>query len=115
MTKPYCTGAVYHVKGQALQGWTLHLMEYNVSILVHALPIFVARHTDDPAEAGSTPPGAPARAHRPDHLIDSHGRIIRDLRLSVTDRCNFRCVYCMDPAFRYMPKQQLLSLEEYLT
>ena len=46
--------------------------------------------------------------------MDAHGRVIRDLRLSVTDRCNYRCVYCMDPDFRYMPKQQLLSLEEYV-
>jgi len=28
-------------------------------------------------------------------LQDSHGRIIRDLRISITDRCNFRCVYCL--------------------
>jgi cyclic pyranopterin phosphate synthase len=61
------------------------------------------------------PPNAPQDAHRPDRLIDSHGRTIHDLRLSVTDRCNFRCVYCMDPDFRYMPKQQLLTLNEYLT
>ena len=60
------------------------------------------------------PAKAPPHALRTDHLIDSHGRIIRELRLSVTDRCNFRCVYCMDPDFRYMPKQQLLTLEEYL-
>jgi GTP 3',8-cyclase len=61
------------------------------------------------------PPRAPGAAHLPHRLIDSHGRTIRDLRLSVTDRCNFRCVYCMDPDFRYMPKQQLLRLEEYVT
>jgi cyclic pyranopterin phosphate synthase len=60
------------------------------------------------------PPPAPSHARKPDYLIDSHGRTIRDLRLSITDRCNFRCMYCMDPDFRYMPKQQLLSLEEYL-
>lgn len=60
------------------------------------------------------PAPAPDAARRPDHLIDSHGRTIRDLRLSVTDRCNFRCVYCMDPDFRYMPKTQLLTLVEYL-
>jgi cyclic pyranopterin phosphate synthase len=65
--------------------------------------------------ASPPPPQAPGTAHRPHHLIDSHGRVIRDLRLSVTDRCNFRCVYCMDPDFRYMPKTQLLTLEEYLT
>jgi cyclic pyranopterin phosphate synthase len=28
-------------------------------------------------------------------LIDTHGRVVRDLRISVTDRCNLRCVYCM--------------------
>src|SRR5215467_16355813 len=28
-------------------------------------------------------------------LIDSHGRILRDLRISITDRCNFRCLYCL--------------------
>jgi cyclic pyranopterin phosphate synthase len=48
-------------------------------------------------------------------LVDAHGRTVHDLRLSVTDRCNYRCVYCMDPDFRYMPKQQLLSLGEYVT
>ncbi len=33
--------------------------------------------------------------HRTPLLIDSHGRILRDLRVSVTDRCNFRCLYCL--------------------
>ena len=28
-------------------------------------------------------------------LVDSHGRVLRDLRISVTDRCNFRCMYCL--------------------
>ncbi|MCA9295907.1 MAG: hypothetical protein KC983_05305, partial [Phycisphaerales bacterium] len=65
--------------------------------------------------AASVPPPAPAEARRPKALYDSHGRIIRDLRLSITDRCNYRCVYCMDPDFRYMPKQELLSLDEYIT
>lgn len=32
---------------------------------------------------------------KPDSLIDSHGRVLRDLRVSVTDRCNFRCLYCL--------------------
>ncbi|MEO5804324.1 MAG: GTP 3',8-cyclase MoaA [Verrucomicrobiota bacterium] len=32
---------------------------------------------------------------RPNLLIDSHGRVMRDLRVSVTDRCNFRCLYCL--------------------
>src|SRR3982750_4319152 len=32
---------------------------------------------------------------KPETLIDSHGRTMRDLRVSVTDRCNFRCLYCL--------------------
>jgi cyclic pyranopterin phosphate synthase len=47
-------------------------------------------------------------------LIDSHGRAIRDLRLSITDRCNFRCVYCMEPDARFMPESELLSVEEMI-
>jgi len=47
-------------------------------------------------------------------LIDSHGRTIRDLRLSVTDRCNFRCTYCMDPDVRFVPNSELLTVEELL-
>jgi cyclic pyranopterin phosphate synthase len=41
--------------------------------------------------------------------------VIRDLRLSVTDRCNYRCLYCMDPDHRYLPKRALLHVDEYLT
>ncbi len=72
-------------------------------------------HNESATTAGRTPPDAPARARQPGRLLDSHGRTIRDLRLSITDRCNYRCVYCMDPDFRYRPKQALLSLEHYVT
>ena len=61
----------------------------------------------------SEPPTAPTNT-TPNSLFDSHGRQIRDLRLSVTDRCNFRCIYCMDPDIRYIPKTQLLTLDEYI-
>src|SRR3954449_1330000 len=46
-------------------------------------------------------------------LIDTFGRVHRDLRISVTDRCNFRCGYCM-PAegMEWMPRQELLTYEE---
>src|SRR6266850_7502283 len=46
-------------------------------------------------------------------MIDTHGREVRDLRISVTDRCNLRCVYCM-PAegMPWLPKQDLLTYEE---
>ncbi len=75
-----------------------------------ALPILSAAELERPR----VPPPAPVEVRRPGRLIDSHGRTIRDLRLSVTDRCNYRCVYCMDPDFRYMPKRELLSLGEYV-
>ena len=46
-------------------------------------------------------------------LIDGHGRHINYLRLSVTERCNFRCSYCMpDKPFSWVPKENVLSFEE---
>lgn len=67
-----------------------------------------------PVIDGSPPPAAPPEARREGALFDAHGRVIRDVRLSVTDRCNYRCTYCMAPGHRYMPKQELLSLDEYI-
>jgi cyclic pyranopterin phosphate synthase len=45
-------------------------------------------------------------------LQDGFGRRIDYLRLSVTDRCDFRCVYCMAENMTFLPRQQVLSLEE---
>lgn len=45
-------------------------------------------------------------------LIDAHGRRITYLRLSVTDRCDFRCIYCMDEDMTFLPRDQVLSAEE---
>ncbi|HAH08777.1 MAG TPA: GTP 3',8-cyclase MoaA [Alphaproteobacteria bacterium] len=45
-------------------------------------------------------------------MIDPFGRAISYLRVSVTDRCDFRCVYCMAEDMTFLPKQDLLSLEE---
>ena len=45
-------------------------------------------------------------------LIDPFHRAINYLRISVTDRCDFRCVYCMSEAMQFLPKKQLLTLEE---
>ncbi len=50
-------------------------------------------------------------------LADTRGRVLRDLRVSVTDRCNFRCVYCMPKDvfghdYPFLPHAQLLSFEE---
>src|SRR5271154_5706612 len=45
-------------------------------------------------------------------MIDPFGRHITYLRVSVTDRCDFRCVYCMAEHMTFLPKTELLSLEE---
>jgi cyclic pyranopterin phosphate synthase len=46
-------------------------------------------------------------------LIDRYGRVHDDLRISVTDRCNLRCVYCMpDEGMSFLPRQTLLSFDE---
>jgi cyclic pyranopterin phosphate synthase len=46
-------------------------------------------------------------------LIDGHGRVHRDLRISVTDRCNLRCTYCMpEEGLPWQPRHELLTFEE---
>src|SRR5579859_630706 len=45
-------------------------------------------------------------------MLDPHGRTISYLRVSVTDRCDFRCVYCMAEDMTFLPKAEILSLEE---
>ncbi|MYL26124.1 MULTISPECIES: GTP 3',8-cyclase MoaA [Halomonadaceae] len=45
-------------------------------------------------------------------LVDQFGRTITYVRISVTDRCDFRCVYCMSEDMEFLPRQQVLSLEE---
>ena len=69
-------------------------------------------HTD-----AITPSIAPDDIPADGPLSDRRGREVRDLRISVTDRCNFRCVYCMprsvfDKDYPFLPRQELLSFEE---
>ena len=70
-------------------------------------------------EGGGFPPGnmldiptvqraAPPKAG----LVDPFGRHVTYLRVSVTDRCDFRCVYCMAEDMQFLPKRDLLTLEE---
>src|SRR5215218_4611682 len=59
------------------------------------------------------PDGAPLGTS----LADRIGRGLRDLRISVTDRCNFRCVYCMprevfDADYPFLPRAEVLTFEE---
>ncbi len=47
-------------------------------------------------------------------LVDPFGRTIRDLRISVTDRCNFRCTYCMpEEGMTWLPRSEVLTFEEF--
>ncbi len=50
-----------------------------------------------------------------DILVDNFGRTVNYVRISVTDRCDFRCVYCMDEDMQFVPREQLLTLEELAT
>jgi cell division protein FtsX len=45
-------------------------------------------------------------------LVDRFGRTVDYIRISVTDRCDFRCVYCMEPDTRFVPHNEVLTLEE---
>jgi cyclic pyranopterin phosphate synthase len=58
-------------------------------------------------------PAFDPEGHRPARgLVDPFGRTISYLRVSVTDRCDFRCVYCMAENMAFLPKADLLTLEE---
>ncbi|WP_313072794.1 GTP 3',8-cyclase MoaA [Melaminivora sp.] len=73
---------------------------------------------DQRSRALTPPVPAPGAAERATgELFDTRARPLRDLRISVTDRCNFRCGYCMpkevfDKHYRYLPHSDLLSFEE---
>ncbi|WP_210252136.1 GTP 3',8-cyclase MoaA [Rhodoplanes serenus] len=60
------------------------------------------------------PIGLPAAHRKPasSPLVDSFGRAITYLRVSVTDRCDLRCVYCMSEHMTFLPKADILTLEE---
>lgn len=69
------------------------------------LPMPLRRARIDPRVAGVMPLEGP--------MADRHGRVHRDLRISVTDRCNLRCVYCMpEQGLPWLPQRDLLSFDE---
>ena len=51
----------------------------------------------------------------PPLLIDRFGRIVNYVRVSITDRCDFRCIYCMGEDMTFLPRAQILTLEEIET
>src|SRR5215211_218476 len=68
------------------------------------------------SEHRQAPPSA-AQPFGGGKLVDTRARSMRDLRISVTDRCNFRCVYCMprevfDAGHEFLPHSAILSFEE---
>ena len=56
--------------------------------------------------------GTAPSARQMSDMIDPFGRAITYLRVSVTDRCDFRCVYCLAEDMTFLPKQDVLTLEE---
>ena len=59
-------------------------------------------------------PEAPAHIRAGGRMMDSHGRTILDLRISITDRCNFRCVYCMEPDVQFQPRENVMTPSEII-
>lgn len=66
------------------------------------------------AAAQAQLPVAPAHIRAGGRMMDSHGRTILDLRISITDRCNFRCVYCMEPDVQFQPRENVLTPGEII-
>ena len=67
------------------------------------------------ALVGFKPTSTPETSRHADGtLIDKYGRHITYIRLSITDRCDFRCTYCMAEDMVFLPREQVLSLEECL-
>ncbi len=55
-----------------------------------------------------------SQGHREGTLLDKYGRRISYVRLSITDRCDFRCTYCMAEEMTFLPRHEVMSLEECL-
>ena len=72
-------------------------------------PVRVAISLGPLRNQGEMPPAMPLEGP----LVDRYGRVHQDLRISVTDRCNLRCVYCMpEEGLSFLPIDQLLTFEE---
>ncbi len=80
-----------------------------------AIPVTIGRRMPRPAasaRSGAPAPGAEA-AGIGAPLVDTHGRVHRDLRISLTDRCSLRCTYCMpEQGNEWLAKTSILTLDE---
>src|SRR5262245_59882326 len=78
-----------------------------------------SRANGDCSRRSRAEPAVPPRSGSYREAMDALGRPLRDLRISITDRCNFRCVYCMPKEvfgrdYEFLPRAQLLDYEEIL-
>ena len=82
-----------------------------------ASPTSYSARRKDRAQASGVATAAPMLASADGTLRDTRGRPLHDLRISVTDRCNFRCTYCMPKEvfganYKFLPHAEVLSFEE---
>src|ERR1700690_3234715 len=78
-------------------------------------PVFVSvrPHVQGVGNGGPSVSREPLVMPESGPLVDRYGRIHNDLRISVTDRCNLRCVYCMpEVGMTFQPREALLTFEE---
>lgn len=90
-------------------------MGHNLAMAERVIPL--VDHRSRPLRPAVPATAAAAAMPATGELYDTRARPLRDLRISVTDRCNFRCSYCMpkevfDKHYRYLPHSDLLSFEE---
>ena len=76
-----------------------------------AVPVTIARRVERPVRVGGADGSAAADASGP--LVDTHGRVHRDMRISLTDRCSLRCTYCMpEQGNEWLARTSILTLDE---
>lgn len=97
-------GVVCSIRGLPFAEVSSEIMSLHLPVLESAPPARSPSQRQRAAAARAKSDSGP--------LIDSHGRSIRDLRLSITDRCNFRCTYCLDPSATFMSRAKLLTAQE---
>ncbi len=84
--------------------------EWLMDEIKKAVPIWKRDEAADGTRTWSHPGGMPQAAAAT--LVDGFGRLHTDMRVSVTDRCNLRCTYCMPIDARFRPREELLSFDE---
>jgi cyclic pyranopterin phosphate synthase len=76
-----------------------------------AVPVTIARRVERPVRVGGDVDSAAVDASGP--LVDTHGRVHRDMRISLTDRCSLRCTYCMpEQGNEWLARTSILTLDE---